>query len=98
MQVKPLNDYLSINPIIPDRVQHGIYVHGVTQLTEGYVLAIGPGKLNEAGELVRISSEIKVGSKVMFSPGSLEIRPIRREDGTKDVACFLHADHVIGVE
>lgn len=96
--LKPLNDYLSINPIIPERIQNGIFVNGVVQITEGYVLAVGPGKRNEEGDVVAVPAEIKVGSKVLFAAGSLEIKPIRKDDGSKDVGCFLRAEHVIGVE
>lgn len=98
MQLKPLNDYLSINPIITGTIVNGIYAGAKPRITEGYVLAIGPGKFDEEGNRVPIPREIQVGTKVTFIDGSLEIRPIRKDDGSKDVGCFLRAEHVVGVE
>ena len=68
MKIKPMNDYLLIEPIKEDEVTKGGIVIPETAREEraikGKVIAIGPGKLNEKGE--RIPLTIEEGQTVIF--------------------------------
>jgi chaperonin GroES len=68
MKLKPMNDYLLIEPIKEDEVTKGGIVIPETAREEraikGKVIAVGPGKLNEKGE--RIPLTIKEGQTVIF--------------------------------
>jgi chaperonin GroES len=68
MQIKPMNDYLLIEPIKEDEVTKGGIVIPETAREEravkGKVIAIGSGKLNDKGE--RIPLTIKEGQTVIF--------------------------------
>jgi chaperonin GroES len=68
MKLKPMNDYLLIEPIKEDEVTKGGIVIPETAREEraikGKVIAVGPGKLNEKGE--RIPLIIKEGQTVIF--------------------------------
>jgi chaperonin GroES len=68
MQLKPMNDYLLIEPIKEDEITKGGIVIPETAREEraikGKVIAVGPGKLNEKGE--RIPLTIKEGQTVIF--------------------------------
>ena len=68
MKLKPMNDYLLIEPIKEDEVTKGGIVIPETAREEraikGKVIAVGPGKLNEKGE--RVPMTIKEGQTVVF--------------------------------
>jgi len=68
MKLKPMNDYLLIEPIKEDEITKGGIVIPETAREEravkGKVIAVGPGKLNEKGERVPIT--IKEGQTVIF--------------------------------
>ncbi len=69
MKLKPMNDYLLIEPIKEDEVTKGGIVIPETAREEraikGKVIAVGPGKLNEDGD-GRIPLTVKEGQKVIF--------------------------------
>ncbi len=68
MKVKPMNDYLLIEPLKENEVTKGGIVIPETAREEraikGKVIAVGPGKLNDKGE--RIPLTIKEGQIVIF--------------------------------
>ncbi len=68
MKLKPMNDYLLIEPLKEDEVTKGGIVIPETAREEraikGKVIAVGPGKLNEKGE--RVPLTIKEGQTVIF--------------------------------
>jgi chaperonin GroES len=68
MKLKPMNDYLLIEPIKEEEITKGGIVIPETAREEraikGKVIAVGPGKLNEKGE--RIPLTIKEGQTVIF--------------------------------
>jgi chaperonin GroES len=68
MNLKPLNDYILIEPLKEDEVTKGGIVIPETAREEraikGKVIAVGPGKLNDKGE--RVSLNVKEGQVVIF--------------------------------
>lgn len=68
MKLKPMNDYLLIEPIKEDEITKGGIVIPETAREEraikGKVIAVGPGKLNDKGE--RIPLTLKEGQTVIF--------------------------------
>jgi len=68
MNLKPLNDYILIEPLKEDEVTKGGIVIPETAREEraikGKVIAVGPGKLNDKGE--RLSLNVKEGQVVIF--------------------------------
>jgi chaperonin GroES len=78
MNLKPMNDYLLIEPTKEDEITKGGIVIPETAREEraikGKVIAVGPGKLNEKGE--RIPLTIKEGQTIIFkkySPDEVKI-------------------------
>ncbi len=68
MKIKPLNDYVLVEPIKEDEVTKGGIIIPETAREEravkGKVIAVGPGKLNEKGE--RNPMNVKEGQVVLF--------------------------------
>jgi chaperonin GroES len=68
MKLKPMNDYLLIEPLKEEEVTKGGIVIPETAREEraikGKVIAVGPGKLNDKGE--RLPLTIKEGQIVIF--------------------------------
>ena len=68
MNLKPLSNHLFIEPLEEERTtKSGIVIPDTADKekpTRGKVLATGPGKRNEKGELVPMS--VKVGDVVLF--------------------------------
>jgi len=69
MNIKPLSDYILIEPIKEEeKTKSGILLPETADKErpeQGKVIAVGPGKLNDSGNLVPMS--IKVGQKVLFT-------------------------------
>lgn len=68
MKIKPLSDYILIEPLKEEeKTKSGIIIPQTAdkeQPQEGKVIAVGPGKLLKSGE--RAKMEVKVGDKVLF--------------------------------
>ena len=71
LNISPLADRVLIKPeetvkktasgiIIPDAAKQD-------KATRGSIVAVGPGKLNDTGDIIPMS--VKVGQKVYFNPG-----------------------------
>ena len=69
MNIKPLSDYILIEPIKEEeKTKSGILLPETADKEkpeQGKVIAVGPGKLNDSGNLVPMS--VKVGQKVLFT-------------------------------
>lgn len=69
MQIKPLSDHILIEPIKEEeKTKGGIFLPETAskeKSEEGKVVAVGPGKRNEKGEMIPIS--VKVGDTVLFT-------------------------------
>ncbi len=68
MKIKPLSDYILVEPIKQEEVTKGGIVIPETAREErairGKVISVGPGKLNEKGERIPVS--VKEGQIVIF--------------------------------
>ena len=67
-KIEPLQDRVVIKPLPKEEVSKGGIVLPDTakeKPQEGEIIAVGPGKLSEDGK--RISMEVKVGDKVVYS-------------------------------
>ncbi|RMF57565.1 MAG: co-chaperone GroES [Calditrichaeota bacterium] len=67
MNVKPLADRVIVKPIDPEeKKQGGIIIPDTAKEKpqEGEVVAIGPGKINEAGN--KVPMEVKKGDRVLY--------------------------------
>jgi len=69
MNIKPLADRVLIEPIsVEEKTKSGIIIPDTIdkeKSEQGKIIAVGPGKLNEKGEL--ISMNIKKGDIVLFT-------------------------------
>lgn len=82
MKIKPLSDYILIEPIKEqEKTKSGILLPETVDKDkpeQGIVIAIGPGKKNKKGEPISLS--IKVGQKVLFTKyGPNEIKVDNKE-------------------
>lgn len=67
MKMRPLSDRVVIKPMEAEEKQQGGIIIPDTakeKPQEGEVIAVGPGKVSESGELVKM--EVKVGDKVLY--------------------------------
>lgn len=68
MKIKPLADYILLEPIKEEeKTKSGILLPETAEKErpeQGKVIAVGPGKKNEKGEIVPVS--VKPGQKVLF--------------------------------
>lgn len=78
MNFKPLSNHLFIEPIEEEKItKSGIVLPDTVEKekpVKGKVIAVGPGKLNEKGEIISMS--VKVGDNVLFKkygPDEIEI-------------------------
>ena len=69
MQIKPLADYVLIEPIKEEeKTKTGILLPETAEKErpeQGRVIAVGPGKKNSKGEFIKM--EVKEGDKVLFT-------------------------------
>ncbi len=67
MNVKPLADRVVVKPLEQEEEKRGGIIIPDTakeKPEKGEIVAVGPGKLNDAG--VRVALEVKKGDKVLF--------------------------------
>jgi chaperonin GroES len=77
MKIKPIADHILIQPLEEEeKTKSGIFLPESVEKErpeQGKVIAVGPGKKNEKGELIPL--EIKPGQKVLFTKyGPTEIK------------------------
>jgi chaperonin GroES len=89
MNFKPLSNHLFIEALEEEKVtKSGIVIPDSAEKEKpmkGKVLAVGPGKLNEAGTLVPMS--VKIGDTVLFKkygPDEIEIEGKKYLVGDED--------------
>ncbi|MBN2093708.1 co-chaperone GroES [candidate division KSB1 bacterium] len=67
MNIKPLADRVVVKPGEPmEKVKGGIIIPDTAKEKpqQGEIVAVGPGKVSDAGELIKM--EVKVGDKVLY--------------------------------
>lgn len=82
MNIKPLSDYILIEPIKEEeKTKSGILLPETADKErpeQGKIIAIGPGKRNDSGNIIPM--DIKVGQKVLFTKyGPNEIKVDEKE-------------------
>jgi len=69
MNIKPLADYILIEPVKEEeKTKSGIFLPETANKErpeQGNVIAVGPGKRNKTGQVVPM--DVKVGQKVLFT-------------------------------
>jgi len=69
MNIKPLSDYLLIEPIdIEEKTKSGILIPGTAEKErpeQGLVIAVGPGRKTGSGKIIPM--DIRPGQKVLFT-------------------------------
>jgi len=79
MKIRPLNDRILVKRVEPEQKAKGGLIIPDTakeKPLEGLVIAVGVGRLNDAGE--RVASEVKAGDRVLV--GKYTGTEIRIED------------------
>ena len=67
MKMKPLSDRVVVKPSDPDeQVKGGIIIPDTAKEKpqKGEIIAVGPGKISDAGEIIKMT--VKVGDKVLY--------------------------------
>ena len=82
MNIKPLSDHILIEPIKEEeKTKSGIFLPDTAskeRSEEGKVVAVGPGRRNEKGEITPVA--VKPGDRVLFSKyGPNEIKVDNKE-------------------
>lgn len=93
MKIRPLNDRILVQRVEEEeKTAGGIIIpdNAKEKPVEGTIIAVGPGKLNDAGE--RVALQIKEGDTVLFSKyGGSDVRI----DGESYL--IMREDDVLGV-
>jgi chaperonin GroES len=78
MNIKPLADYVLIEPVTAEeKTKSGIFLPETAEKErpeQGTVVAVGSGKKTSSGEIIPL--EVKVGNKVLFTkygPNEIEV-------------------------
>ena len=93
MKIRPLNDRLLVKRLEgEEKTAGGIIIpdSAKEKPAEGEIVAVGPGKLNDAGE--RVAIDVAVGDRVLFSKyGGTEVK-LDGED-----FLIMREDDILGV-
>jgi chaperonin GroES len=93
MKIRPLNDRILVKRVEgEEKTAGGIIIpdSAKEKPAEGEIVAVGPGKLNDAGE--RVAIDLAVGDRVLFSKyGGTEVK-LDGED-----FLIMREDDILGV-
>jgi chaperonin GroES len=93
MNIRPLNDRILVKRLEEEETTAGGIIipdSAKEKPAEGEIVAVGPGKMNDAGE--RAAMDVKVGDRVLFSKyGGTDIK----YDG--DDFLIMREDDILGV-
>ena len=93
MKIRPLNDRILVKRLEGEaKTAGGIIIpdSAKEKPAEGEIVAVGPGKLNDAGE--RVAMDVAVGDRVLFSKyGGTEVK-LDGED-----FLIMREDDILGV-
>ncbi len=77
MQLKPLGSHIVLEPVDQEKMtKSGIVLpeNASEKPTQGTIVAVGPGKRNEKGDIIAMS--VKIGDRVLFKkygPDEIEL-------------------------
>jgi chaperonin GroES len=77
MQLKPLGSHIVLEPVDQEKMtKSGIVLpeNASEKPTQGTIVAVGPGKRNDKGEIIAMS--VKIGDRVLFKkygPDEIEL-------------------------
>nr|WP_321466390.1 co-chaperone GroES [uncultured Desulfobulbus sp.] len=93
MKIRPLNDRILVKRLEgEEKTAGGIIIpdSAKEKPAEGEIVAVGPGKLNDAGE--RVAMDVAVGDRILFSKyGGTEVK-LDGED-----FLIMREDDILGV-
>ena len=93
MKIRPLNDRILVKRLEEEETTAGGIIipdSAKEKPAEGEIVAVGPGKMNDAGE--RAAMDVKVGDRVLFSKyGGTDVK----YDG--DDFLIMREDDILGV-
>lgn len=99
MQLKPLSDHVFIQSLEEEKTtKSGIVIPDTAEKekpVKGKVIAVGPGKRNEKGELVPMS--VKVGDVVLFKKYGPDEIELRDESGKKVEYLVAREDDILAI-
>ena len=93
MKIRPLNDRIQVKRLEEEETTAGGIIipdSAKEKPAEGEIVAVGPGKMNDAGE--RAAMDVKVGDRVLFSKyGGTDVK----YDGNDFL--IMREDDILGV-
>jgi len=93
MKIRPLNDRILVKRLEEEETTAGGIIipdSAKEKPAEGEIVAVGPGKMNDAGE--RAAMDVKVGDRVLFSKyGGTDVK----YDGNDFL--IMREDDILGV-
>jgi len=93
MKIRPLNDRILVKRLEEEETTAGGIIipdSAKEKPAEGEIVAVGPGKMNDAGE--RAAMDVKVGDRVLFSKyGGTDVK----YDGNDYL--IMREDDILGV-
>ncbi len=93
MKIRPLNDRILVKRLEEEETTAGGIIipdSAKEKPAEGEIVAVGPGKMNDAGE--RVAMDVKAGDRVLFSKyGGTDVKL----DG--DDYLIMREDDILGV-
>jgi len=93
MKIRPLNDRILVKRLEEEeKTAGGIIIpdSAKEKPAEGEIVAVGPGKMNDAGE--RVAMDVKAGDRVLFSKyGGTDVK-LNGED-----YLIMREDDILGV-
>ena len=92
VKIKPLGDRVIVKPIERETMKGGIIIPDTAKEKpmEGEVIAVGPGKLSDKGELSTM--EVKKGDRVLY--GKYSGTEVKLNDETY---LIIHQDEILGI-
>ncbi|MBI1971296.1 MAG: co-chaperone GroES [Candidatus Wildermuthbacteria bacterium] len=100
MTIKPLSDHILIEPLKEEqKTKSGILLPDTAEKEkpeQGKVIAVGPGKRNEKGEIMSIG--VKVGDTVLFKKYGPDEIKIDSPDGEKEYLIASEEDILAVIE
>jgi len=99
MNLKPLSDYIFIQPLNEEKTtKSGIVLPDTAEKekpVKGRVLAVGPGKRNDKGEVMPLS--VKVGNVVLFKKYGPDEFEMEDESGKKVEYLVAREDDILAI-